>query len=117
MESYAGLLSEALKALSSEEGHNVYKLLKLRANLSANDALELSGALDRGVGAASKKGAAPRAVVRDLVPAHLVGVRRRRGLTTRRQETEDQNPIHQPREREGMPDPWPQAQRADLCCE
>jgi hypothetical protein len=33
MESYAGLVPEALKALSPEEGHQVYKLLELRANL------------------------------------------------------------------------------------
>ena len=68
MESYAGLVPEALKALSPEERHNVYKPLKLRANLSANDTLELSGALDRGVAAVSKNEAAPRAVVRDSFP-------------------------------------------------
>ena len=68
MESYAGLVPEALKALSPEERHNVYKPLKLRANLSANDTLELSGALDRGVAAVSKKEAAPRAGVRDSFP-------------------------------------------------
>jgi hypothetical protein len=117
MESYAGMVLEALKALSPEERHHVYRLLKLRVNLSANDTLEINGALDRGVAAVSKKETAPRAVVRDLVPAHLGRIRRRRSRTMRRQETEDQNPIHQPRELEGTPDPWPQAQRADLRCE
>jgi hypothetical protein len=117
MESCAGMVAEALKALSPEERHHVHKLLKLRANLSANDTLEVSGALDRAVAAVRKKETAPRAVVRDLVPAHLGRVRRRRSLTMRRQETEDQNPIHHPREQEGTPDPWPQVQRADLRCE
>jgi len=55
MESCAGMVPEALKALSPEERHHVHKLLKLRANLSANDTLEVSGALDRVVAAVVKR--------------------------------------------------------------
>jgi hypothetical protein len=45
MERYAGMVPEALEALVPEERHRVYKLLKLRVNLSTDRALEVSGAL------------------------------------------------------------------------
>jgi hypothetical protein len=39
------MMPEALDALVPEERHRVYKLLKLRVNLSPDRALEVSGAL------------------------------------------------------------------------
>jgi hypothetical protein len=42
------------------ERHHVYKLLKLRVNLSAYDTLKVNGALNRGVAAVSKKGTEKR---------------------------------------------------------
>jgi site-specific DNA recombinase len=59
MESYAGMVPEALETLSPEERHHVYKLLKLRVDLSADDTLKVSGALDAGATAVSKTEAAP----------------------------------------------------------
>lgn len=45
MERYAGMVPEALDALVPEEWHRVYRLLKLRVNLSTDRSLEVSGAL------------------------------------------------------------------------
>jgi chromosome segregation ATPase len=59
IESYAGMVPEALTALSPEERHHVYKLLRLTVDLSADDTLEVSGALDPGATAVSKTETAP----------------------------------------------------------
>jgi hypothetical protein len=45
MERYVWMVPEALDALVPEERHRVYKLLKLRVNLSTDRTLEVSGAL------------------------------------------------------------------------
>jgi hypothetical protein len=45
MECYVGMVPEALEALVPDERHRVYKLLKLRVNLSTDRTLEISGAL------------------------------------------------------------------------
>jgi site-specific DNA recombinase len=59
IESYAGMVPEALATLSPEERHHVYKLLRLTVDLSADDTLEVSGALDPGATAVSKTETAP----------------------------------------------------------
>jgi hypothetical protein len=45
MKRYVGMVPEAFDALVLEERHGVYKLLKLRVNLSTDRTLEVSGAL------------------------------------------------------------------------
>ena len=45
MERYAGMLPETLDALSPEERHRAYKLIKLTVNLSTDSTLEVNGAL------------------------------------------------------------------------
>jgi hypothetical protein len=45
MEGYAGMLPETLDALSPEERHRAYKLIKLTVNLSTDSTLEVNGAL------------------------------------------------------------------------
>jgi hypothetical protein len=45
MRRYVGMVPEALDALTSEERHRIYKLLKLMVNLGADGTLEVSGAL------------------------------------------------------------------------
>jgi len=59
MESYAGMVPEALKALSPEERHHAYKLLKLRVDLGADDTLKVSGALDPSRNVVCKQETAP----------------------------------------------------------
>ena len=43
LESYVGLLPEAIDALGSEERHRVYKMLGMKAHLGADGSFELSG--------------------------------------------------------------------------
>ena len=45
IEHYTGMVPKALDSLVPEERHRIYKLLKLRVNLSTDGALEVSGAL------------------------------------------------------------------------
>jgi hypothetical protein len=53
------MVPEALETLSPEERHHVYMLLRLRVDLSADDRLKVSGALDPGATAVSKTETAP----------------------------------------------------------
>ena len=43
LESYVGLLPEAIDALGSEERHRVYKMLGMKAHFGADGSFELSG--------------------------------------------------------------------------
>jgi flagellar motility protein MotE (MotC chaperone) len=45
VERYAGMVPEVLDALSPEERHHVYKLLKLRVRVDADGTLEVDGVL------------------------------------------------------------------------
>jgi len=45
IERYVGMVPKALHALGPKERHRIYKLLKLRVNLSTDRGLEVSGAL------------------------------------------------------------------------
>jgi hypothetical protein len=43
VETYAGLLPEAIDALGSEERHRVYRMIGMEAHLAADGSLEISG--------------------------------------------------------------------------
>jgi len=43
LESYAGLLPEAIDALGSEERHRVYRMIGLEAHLASDGSFEISG--------------------------------------------------------------------------
>jgi hypothetical protein len=43
LESYVGLLPEAIDVLGSEERHQVYRMIGMRAYLTADGSFELSG--------------------------------------------------------------------------
>ena len=43
LESYAGLVPEAIDALGSEERHRVYRMISMKAYLTADGSFELSG--------------------------------------------------------------------------
>lgn len=45
LESYVGLLPEAIDALGSEERHRVYRMIGMKAYLTAEGSFELSGAV------------------------------------------------------------------------
>jgi hypothetical protein len=43
LESYAGLVPEAIDALGSEERHRVYRMISMKAYLTTDGSFELSG--------------------------------------------------------------------------
>ncbi len=43
LESYAGLMPEAIDTLESEERHRVYRMIGMKAYLEADGSFELSG--------------------------------------------------------------------------
>jgi hypothetical protein len=49
VEHYAGLVPEALDALSAEERHRVYRLLRLRVMVNRDGSVEVTGALGTGL--------------------------------------------------------------------
>src|SRR5215203_2602527 len=43
LESYSGLMPEAIDTLGSEERHRVYRMIRMKVYLEANGSLQLSG--------------------------------------------------------------------------